>query len=86
MKLLFLLLTGAYASYTHTAYINTYGERMLTPSFTTKNTATRVSLHVTPYITPQALPQPNHSPYPSPSKSPSPRQVPQYQQETVSAR
>ena len=79
MKLLFLLLSVAFASYTNTAYINAYGERMVTPSFTTKNTATRTSPHVTPLV------QPNYSPFPSP-KSPSPRQVPQYQQGSVSDR
>ena len=79
MKLLFFMLTVAYASYTNTAYINAYGERMLTPSFTMKNTARIVS----PHLTPQALPQPKHSPYPSPFKSSSPRQAPQYQQGTV---
>lgn len=79
MKLLFLLLTGAFASYTHTAYINAHGQRMVTPSFTMKNTATYVSPKVS------ALAQPNYSPFPS-FKSPSPLQAPQYQQGTVSGR
>jgi len=83
MKLLFFMLAGAFASYTNTAYINAYGERMITPSFTMKNTATRASLHVTPKVSPLA--QANYSPYPSPSRSFSPLQVPQYQQGTVSA-
>ena len=79
MKLLFLLLTGAIASYTnsHTEYsLNAYAERMLTPLFTAKNTATRVS----------PIAYPNYSPYSSPSKSPSPRQGLQYPQGTVSGR
>ena len=68
MKLLFLLVSVAFASHR-------YSERMMTmtPSYTAKNTVTLVSPMVSPMVSP------------IPSRAPYQHQVPQYQQETVSA-